>query len=89
MRLIDGEELKTAFPPGETVRTECVRATIDHMPTIEPRPRGKWVNPTDGGWSLFLDCSKCGITLQWLDHEEYPKFCPVCGADMRGEEHDD
>ena len=36
MRLIDGDELKTAFPLGEMVRTECVRATIDNMPTIEP-----------------------------------------------------
>lgn len=43
----------------------------------------------DGGWSLFLDCSKCGITLQWLDHEEYPKFCTMCGAGMREEEQDE
>ena len=35
-RLIDSDELKTAFPCGESVRTECVRATIDHMPTIIP-----------------------------------------------------
>lgn len=28
------DELKTAFPCGESVRTECVRATIDYAPTI-------------------------------------------------------
>lgn len=33
-RLIDADEVKTAFPCGESVRTECVRATIDNMPTI-------------------------------------------------------
>lgn len=33
-RLIDVDELKTAFPCGESVRTECVRATIDNAPTI-------------------------------------------------------
>ena len=33
-RMIDGDEVKTAFPCGESVRTECVRATIDNMPTI-------------------------------------------------------
>lgn len=33
-RLIDADELKTAFPCGESVRTECVRATIDYAPTI-------------------------------------------------------
>lgn len=35
MRLIDADELITAFPCGESVRTESVRATINHMPTIE------------------------------------------------------
>ena len=34
MRLIDADELITAFPCGESVRTESVRATINHMPTI-------------------------------------------------------
>ena len=38
MRTINADELKTAFPPGEYVRTECVRATIDHMQTIEAIP---------------------------------------------------
>ena len=38
-RAIDADELKTAFPCGESVRTECVRATIDHMPTIEPEQK--------------------------------------------------
>ena len=33
-RLINADELKTAFPCGESVRTECVRATIDHAQTI-------------------------------------------------------
>lgn len=42
-RLIDANELITAFPCGETVRTECVRATIGHMPTIEERKTGKWI----------------------------------------------
>lgn len=33
-RLGDLDELKTAFPCGESIRTESVRATIDHMPAI-------------------------------------------------------
>ena len=35
-KVIDADELKTAFPCGESVRTECVRATIDYAPTIIP-----------------------------------------------------
>ena len=38
IRMIDATELKTAFPIGEYVRTECVQATIDHMQTIEAIP---------------------------------------------------
>lgn len=38
IRMIDATELKTAFPSGEYVRTECVRATIDHMQTIAAIP---------------------------------------------------
>ena len=37
-RLIGADELKTAFPPGEYVRTECVRATIDAAPTVQAIP---------------------------------------------------
>lgn len=33
-RLIDADELKTAFPCGEFVRTDCVRATIDYADAI-------------------------------------------------------
>lgn len=83
MRLIDGEELKTAFPPGETVRTESVMATIDHMPTIEPRQKGEWI---DDGRDKVVRwyCSICG---RW-DRYVY-NFCPNCGADMREEEQDE
>lgn len=39
MRLIDADELLTAFPIGDepTVTIACIRATIKHMPTIEER----------------------------------------------------
>ena len=33
-RLIDADNIKTAFPSGEYVRTESIRATIDHEDTI-------------------------------------------------------
>lgn len=39
MRLIDADELLTAFPVGDEpmVTIACIRATIEHMPTIEPK----------------------------------------------------
>ena len=76
MRLIDGDELKTAFPLGDIVRTECVRATIDDMPTIEPeRKKGEWIyTPTE---PLGYTCSVCKKGSCRFN------FCPHCGADMR------
>lgn len=82
MRLIDADELITAFPVGETVRTESVRATIYHMPTIEPK-KGKWIEQTDINSKLYgwYRCSECGAVIGIETN-----FCSECGADMKGEE---
>lgn len=46
MRLIDADELLTAFPVDDepTLTKACVRMTIQHMPTIEPEPH--WIPVT-------------------------------------------
>lgn len=80
MRIIDAEELKTAFPCGELVRTESVLSTIDHMPTINMRNRGMWVQWAETGWHGF-HCSECDYETQ-----RATLFCPGCGADMRENE---
>ena len=99
MRLIDADELITAFPCGETVRTECVRATIEHMPTIEERKKGKWAEKEvihkDEAETVIEEwqscrCSVCGRydTRPYMYYFDEPHFCSWCGADMRGEEHE-
>lgn len=85
-RLIDANELLTAFPCGETVRTECLRATIGHMPTIEERKKGKWV------WlsstydrvpcEMRFMCSDCHHEVITHDCRPWEKFCPNCGVQM-------
>jgi rubrerythrin len=82
-RLIDADELKTAFPCGEEVRTESVRATIDHAPTVPQRMRGRWKRTyldhvAMGERPSIFYCSACNQCIA------YPtNFCPSCGADMR------
>lgn len=82
MRLIDADELLTAFPVDDepTLTKSCVRMTIQRMPTIEPeRIRGRWeiyvISMLDGEG---CKCSECGF-----EGVPYWNFCPNCGADMR------
>lgn len=92
MRLIDGDELKTAFPSGEYARTECVRATIDHM--ADAVKRGKWEEQTVDSYeenAVITDwqsakCSVCEryLTTPYLYYFNSFNFCPNCGAKMVG-----
>ena len=92
MRLIDADELKTAFPCGEYIRTESVRATIDHMSTIElERKQGEWIRHTTNRFGPKLndciECSQCGI---WFSIENLIRrtYCPNCGSYNAGSEND-
>lgn len=49
------------------------------LPTIESRPKGKWLEDT----GLYATCSNCKENL--YQAIEY-KFCPNCGAEMEGAE---
>lgn len=62
---------------------------IARFPTADVREnvRGEWIRRDSRyvGWISF-DCSVCGETLE-LDRETSNdfKYCPFCGADMRGD----
>ena len=84
MRLIDADELKTTFPTcdnSKSILIASVRATINHMPTIE-RKKGKWIDETFEPWGLVYHpykCNQCG------EHSEAASnYCPNCGSEMRG-----
>lgn len=92
MRLIDGDELLTAFPyDKETpVRTTAsIRATIKHMPTLSAAPaiHAHWISdkPYTG-----CHCSNCGEDIEYPRDDEHPekiyKYCFHCGARMDEEE---
>ena len=81
-RMIDADDLLTAFPIGDepTVTIACIRATIKHMPTIEERKAGRWTSENA--------CEFCGFQ-PWFERDIHTlSFCPNCGADMRGDNHE-
>lgn len=68
--------------------TSAIHTAIDameHLPSAQPeRETGRWEMKPDpyGFFDEIPVCSECGCTTKM--RETY-KFCPNCGADMRGE----
>lgn len=89
MRLIDADALK------ETIDREIFRHdTIDHVfqiiddaPTIEPK-RGEWVALNDNDTGGYWKCSVCGTPTEAYGAYTIYKFCPFCGAYMRGKDNE-
>lgn len=64
---------------------EQVREIIDNTPTIEPK-RGEWKEWIDCEGEVFWKCSACGQASEASAAGILYKFCPFCGADMRGKD---
>ena len=65
-----------------------VRCVLSDLPPAQPERRtGRWLNVNE---SEKWECSECG-RMMWFSPRlgvkpsDY-RFCPNCGADMRGEE---
>jgi ribosomal protein S27AE len=63
--------------------------TSEGLPLMDLRPRqqGEWVIiDEDHTVSRFKICSNCGKEAEWLDggSQLLSKFCPNCGAKMKG-----
>lgn len=72
------------FPEHENI----AKKTIGVLPSAQPRMKGKWYYSTDTFEYTYALCSVCkwdsGELLEYAENQF--KYCPHCGADMRGEE---
>ena len=92
MRLIDADALKNDLDVQYFVNNERVfdipqiKAFVDIEPTVEAKPvvHGEWEKTRLAGEYICSNCQSLicsGFTR--MGYEQY-KFCPECGADMRG-----
>lgn len=83
MRLIDADiiikDLTAMKSMYDAISLDGMIKALKEAPTVE-RPRGEWIMHDDEILGLSCECSACHI--ETLGN---PKFCPECGADMRGE----
>lgn len=85
-RYIDADKLQQVYKEIHGGKRSLL---IDTEPTADVREnvKGEWIRRDSRyvGWISF-DCSVCGETLE-LDKATSDdfKYCPFCGADMRGE----
>lgn len=76
--------LRNDYKVCKTQLLDCIYV-IKEMPAADVRPvvRGKWKH--DGSdWKNRFICDQCGY--KWFFEAEEARFCPNCGADMRGGE---
>ena len=97
-RLIDAKVLRTCFTgisfdslsSGELSIVLKFYDAIDNAPTIDAEPvrHGRWINKTEriyADLNYRFDCSACRHIFYAAGIETF-KFCPNCGAKMRGDE---
>lgn len=65
-----------------------IRDAIEDLPSAQPeREKGHWISKMRlFAGKEYMQCSKCGYTLDLQCLVAYPYFCPGCGAEMRGRE---
>lgn len=83
--ILDGDEERQIRADATLAFLSEVKLTIDNAPTVEERPKGKWIYHKD--WyrceECPWECSECGTCS-----DNNMNFCGECGADMRETDND-
>lgn len=93
MRLIDGDELLTAFSVDDEpmLTKSCVRMTIRRMPTVDAVPvkHGRWIDIDSEMYTWKIRCSNCGHERSMMSTGQiYPMYCENCGTRMDWKDSD-
>lgn len=96
-------EVKLTIDNAPTVEVFCsylsdgeVKQPCIEAPCSRERPQGKWkYHKAEDIFLAYMECDQCGLE-ELFDNEnmtpkkfrDYYKFCPNCGADMRGQSNE-
>ena len=87
--LISRQQAIEAFEPEHRTDwyTPRIIEVLEALPPAQSeRKKGKWINHRKDDGHNIADCDQCGNAIQWFDGDEIPRYCCICGADMRGDE---
>lgn len=84
--ILNGNEEATIRADATIAFLTEVKLTIENAPTVEERPKGKWIRTGSlGNGNSQYTCSNCHYCDEHAESQEVP-YCWHCGADMRGDE---
>ena len=63
----------------ERASLKAYKEQLENMPSAQPEQNGKWIYNSP----MTMKCDRCGFAIKDWDWHKF-KFCPNCGADMRG-----
>ena len=87
MRLIDADKLIAEYDRVHIGEPGGARKLMVDAPTIEERKTGKWIEVDDD--LISGKCSACGWEAHLYEDDVVGMpYCPHCGADMRGGNHE-
>ena len=85
--------------PSRMAKLEELVWAVEAVPSAEPeRKTGKWIDEKINSYTSRTYCSECGSSAPFVyESNDYygnhahgetvkTKFCPNCGADMRGKQ---
>lgn len=67
----------------ERASLEAYKEQLENMPSAQPEQNGKWIYNSP----MTMKCDRCGFAIKDWDWHRF-KYCPNCGADMRGGAHE-
>lgn len=80
---------------GMLAQWQYDKRAIESLPSKSEQKKGEWIRRTrveavysiDGvkTWGIKYQCNKCGFATTVVEDFGHYRFCPNCGADMRGE----